>query len=48
MNKDTIGVMMLLLYMRMFLFLLFIHGRESYFKRDPSSIVLIAMLIERY
>ena len=44
MNMKTVGVMMLLLYMRMFLFLLSIHERESYFKRDPSSIVLIVCL----
>ena len=47
MNMETVGVMLLLLSMRMFLFLLSIHGRESCLKRDPSSIVLIVMLIER-
>ena len=32
MNMETVGVVLLLLSMRMFLFLLSIHGRESYFK----------------
>ena len=48
MNMETVGVLLLLVNMRMFLFLLSIHRRESYLKRDPSSIVLIAILIERY
>ena len=48
MNIETVGVMLLLLNMRIFLFLLSIHERESYLKTDLSSIVLIAMPIERY
>ena len=46
MNMETVGMLLLLLNMRMFLFLLSIHGRESYFKRDLSSIVPIAMPIK--
>ena len=48
MNMETVGVVLLLLNILMFLFLLSIHGRESYLKTDLSSIVLIAMPIERY
>ena len=43
MNIETVGVVLLLLNMRMLMFLLSIDERDSYLKRDPSSIVLITM-----